>query len=268
MGAVLGALVLGACEGVGGGHVDSGVARHVFLIVMENHSPQEALAGPFTASLATKYGVANNYRAITHPSVPNYLALTSGSTWGVTDDSYHSLPKQDLGTQLTSAGVTWRAYMEGLGDGGCLNSPVPYDPGHNPFAFYGGACPPNVVPFTALAGDLAGNTPRFSWITPDRCHDTHECPVVTGDDWLKQTVGQITQSSAWKHSGVLFVTWDEDDGSASNQVLTLVLTPSLGHRASSSSYDHYSLLATIEDILHVGRLGKAARARPMNDLVR
>jgi phosphatidylinositol-3-phosphatase len=265
--AIVAVAVLGACEGIGGGYVASGVARHVFLIVMENHSPSEALAGPFTASLAAKYGVANNYRAVTHPSVPNYLALTSGSTWGIQDDGYYVLPKQDLGTQLTSAGVTWRAYMEGLGDGGCLNSPVPYDPGHNPFAFYGGACPSNVVPFTSFAADLARNTPRFSWITPDRCHDTHDCSVATGDDWLQQTVRQISQSSAWKNSGVLFITWDEDDSSASNQVLTLVITPSLGHRASSRSYDHYSLLATIEDILGTGRLGHAAQAQPMNDLV-
>jgi hypothetical protein len=267
-GAVLVAVALGACEGVSGGvHIGDGVARHVFLIVMENHSAQEALAGQFTATLATKYGVANNFHAITHPSVPNYLALTSGSTWGLADDSYHVLPKQDLGTQLTAAGVTWRAYMEGFGDEGCLDSPVPYDPGHNPFAYYGGACPANVVPFTFFAVDLAGNTPRFSWITPDMCHDTHNCSVATGDDWLKQTVGEITDSSAWKNSGVLFITWDEDDGSASNQVLTLVITPSLGHRTSSRSYNHYSLLATIEDIMGVGRLGKAAQAQPMNDLV-
>jgi len=265
VGTLLAAVVLGACGG--GGHGGPGVARHVFLIVLENHSAQEALTGDFTASLAAKYGVANNYHAITHPSVPNYLALTSGSTWGLSDDSYHSLPKQDLGTQLTSGGVTWRAYMEGLGEGGCLNSPVPYDPGHNPFAFYGGSCPSNVVPFTSFAGDLAGNTPRFSWITPDRCHDTHDCSVATGDEWLKQTVGQITQSRAWKSGGVLFITWDEDDGSASNQVLTLVLAPGRGHRQSSAPYDHYSLLATIEDILGVGRLGHAAQAQPMNDLV-
>jgi acid phosphatase len=239
----------------------------VFLIVMENKSPQEALAGAYTGHLAATEGVANNYRAITHPSVPNYLALTSGSTWGIQDDSYRKLPKQDLGTQLTAAGVTWRAYMEGLGDGGCLNSPVPYDPGHNPFAFYGGRCPANVVPLTQTAADLSANTPSFSWITPDRCHDTHDCPVATGDDWLKLMVGQITNSAAWKSNGVLFITWDEDDGSASNQVLTLVLAPGKGHRQSSAPYDHYSLLATIEDILGVGRLGHAAQARPMNDLV-
>ncbi len=258
--------VLGACS-VGGGHTDLGSPRHVFLIVMENKSPQEALAGAYTGHLAATEGVANNYRAITHPSVPNYLALTSGSTWGIQDDSYRELPKRDLGTQLTAAGVTWRAYMEGLGDGGCLNSPVPYDPGHNPFAFYGGRCPSNVVPLTHMAADLDANTPSFSWITPDMCHDTHSCPVATGDDWLQQMVGQITYSAAWKNNGVLFITWDEDDGSGSNQVLTLVLAPRKGQRQSSARYDHYSLLATIEDLMGVGRLGHAAEAQPMNDLV-
>jgi acid phosphatase len=157
--------------------------------------------------------------------------------------------------------------MEGLGNGGCLNSPVPYDPGHNPFAYYGGRCPPNVVALTALDGDLAGNTPRFSWITPDRCHDTHDCPVATGDQWLKQAVGQITNSAAWKNHGVLFITWDEDDGSATNRVLMVVIAPGLGHRSSVKPYNHYSLLATIEDLLGVGRLGAAAQAHPMSDLL-
>jgi hypothetical protein len=262
------ALSIGLCAcGGSASHGDSGAPRSVFLIVMENKSAQEALAGPFTASLAAKYGVANNYHAVAHPSVPNYLALTSGSTWGIRDDSYHVLPRQDLGTQLTKAGVTWRAYMEGLGDGGCLNSPVPYDPGHNPFAYYGGACPSNVVPVTSLSGDLAGKTPRFSWITPDMCHDTHNCPVAAGDEWLRQAVGDITNSAAWKDRGVLFIVWDEDDGSASNHVLTLVLASGVGHRTSDAAYTHYSLLATIEDLLGVGRLGQAAQARAMDDLV-
>jgi len=251
----------------GGGNVAHGVgSRHVFLIVMENRSPEEALTGPFTASLAARYGVANNYHAITHPSVPNYLALTSGSTWGVTDDNYHVLPARDLGTQLTTAGVSWRAYMEGLGDGGCLNSPLPYDPGHNPFAFYGGTCPPNVVPLTQMAGDLIGSTPRFSWISPDRCHDTHDCPVAVGDEWLKQTVGEVMSSAAWKNNGVLFITWDEDDGSATNRVLTLVVAPGSPHHQSNSPRDHYSLLATVEDAMGVGRLGSAAQAQTLIDL--
>ena len=263
-----GLALLAALAGCGGGgHIDYGVVPRVFLIVMENKSPEEALTGQFTASLAARAWVANNYHAITHPSVPNYLALTSGSTWGVTDDSYHVLPRRDLGTQLTVAGVTWRAYMEGLDDGGCLNSPVPYDPGHNPFAFYGGACPSNVVPLTQLAADLRGNTPRFVWITPDRCHDTHDCSVAVGDEWLKQTVGEITASAGWKSDGILYITWDEDDGSGSNRVLTLAVTPGMVHAKSNDPYDHYSLLARIEVVLGVGRLGAAAQAQPLPDML-
>src|SRR5579864_7634533 len=242
--------------------------RHVFLIVMENHSAAEALAGPFVASLAARYGVADNYHAVAHPSVPNYLALTTGQTWGVTDDSYRVLPRSDLGDQLTAAHVSWKAYMEGLGPAGCLNSPVPYDPGHNPFAFFGGGCPSNVVPLTALPGDLATSTPRFSWITPDRCHDTHDCPVSAGDDWLRQEVTAILQSAAWKSNSVLFITWDEDDGSADNRVLTLVIQPGQKHFVSNRLYTHYSLLATIEDLMGVGRLANAAHASAMTDLVK
>jgi phospholipase C len=242
-------------------------APHVFVIVMENRTAEQALSGQFISSLANQYAVAQNYHAVAHPSLPNYLALTSGSTWGVYDDSYHVLPRQDLGTELTGAGVSWRAYMEGLTDAGCIDSPLPYDPGHNPFVFYGGACPSNVVSFTSLAADLAGDTPRFSWITPDRCHDTHDCDVSAGDDWLRQTVGQITASEAWKENGVLFVTWDEDDNSADNTVLALVVAPGLNHRTSSREYTHYSLLATIEALLGVRRLGQSADAPPMTDLL-
>src|SRR5260370_40552783 len=122
---------------------------------MENKSAQQARAGVYTGHLAATEGVANNYRAITHPSVPNYLALTSGSTWGIQDDSYHKLPKQDLGTQLTAAGVTWRAYMEGLGDGGGLSQPGPYELGHNPVPVYGGGRALSGVRLTHLGAALS-----------------------------------------------------------------------------------------------------------------
>ncbi len=263
---MLSTLFASAC--VNSASSSSSQPRSVFVIVMENHSFEEVASAPFTASLAAKYGVAENYHAVSHPSVPNYLSLTSGSTWGVRDDGYHVLPKSDLGSQLTKASVSWRAYMEGLGSAGCLNSPVPYDPGHNPFAYYGGQCPSNVVPLTALSGDLGRSTPRFSWISPDRCHDTHDCGVSVGDDWLRHEVGMITGSAAWKSNGVLFITWDEDDGSADNRVLTLVVAPGMSHKSSQKNYTHYSLLATIEDLLGVGRLGEAANATPMNDLIK
>src|SRR5260221_3038421 len=235
---------------------------------MENHSPEEALQGAATAELAARTGVAENYHAITHPSVPNYLALTSGQTWGVQGDSYHALPRQALGDQLTQAGVRWRAYMEGLTSAGCLDSPEPYDPGHNPFAFYGGACPENIVPITDLVADLARAASRFYWIGPDACHDGHNCTVALSDRWLGDMVRMITASAAWKPAGsVLFITWDEDDGSSDNRVLTLVVRRDSRHVVSRVAYDHYSLLATMEDLLGGPRLANARDAQPMTDLV-
>jgi len=255
-------LVLGACSGPG-----PAASRNVFVVVMENQAPAAALQGPFMASLAAHHGVATDYHAITHPSVPNYLAMVSGQTWGVTDDSYHALPPDDLGHQLTSAGVPWRAYMEGLGPQGCLDSPLPYDPGHNPFAFFGGGCPPNVVPLTELQADLDQGAMRFYWITPDRCHDTHDCSVAQGDAWLQQTVPSILSSKAFTSGGVLFLTYDEDDGSAGNRVVMVVITNDGVHRTSAVDYNHYSLLATIEDLMGVGRLANAQDATPMTDLL-
>ena len=241
--------------------------KRVFVIVMENHSYEEALQGVYTAELEKQAGVATNYHAITHPSVPNYLAITSGQTWGVNEDVYRTLPPEDIGHQLTSAQIQWRAYMEGLGPGGCLHSPRPYDGDHNPFAYYGGRCPSNVVPFSNLSDDLTSTAIRFSWIGPDECHDQHDCPIAVGDDWLRQTVGKITSSQAWQADAVLFITWDEDSGLSDNRVLTLVLRPDVRHRVSAVRYDHYSLLATIEDILGVARLANAATAQPMQDLI-
>jgi phospholipase C len=239
--------------------------RHVFVIIMENKSFEQALTGTYTASLASRYAVLTNYHAVAHPSVPNYLALTSGSTWGLRSDAYRHLPQQSLGDQLTAAGVPWRAYMEGLG-GNCFSSPYPYVLKHNPFAYYGGQCPSNVVPLTQLPGDLASTAPGLSWITPDSCHSTHDCTVATGDAWLARVVPQIIASKAWQQNGLLLITWDEDDGSSDNRVATLVIAPDLATHRSTAYFDHYSLLATVEDRLGVGRLGAAANATAISDL--
>jgi phosphatidylinositol-3-phosphatase len=240
-------------------------ASHVFVIVMENHSFSQAISQPYTARLAAQYALATNYHAVAHPSLPNYLALSSGSTWGIQDDGYHSLPAGGLGDQLTQAGVSWRAYMEGMGSD-CMDSHSDYAVKHNPFAYYGGACPTNVVPFTSLQQDLAVNTPRFVWITPDLCHDGHDCSSATADDFLRDLVPQIQASPAWKEGGRLFITWDEDDSNSRNQVLTLVVAPHLTAHSSNQPHDHYSLLATVEDSLGVARLGHAAQAAPLTEL--
>ena len=238
---------------------------HVFVIVMENRSAAQALAGRYTSQLSKQYATATNYHGVSHPSLPNYLAMTSGSTWGIRDDGFYSLPAGGLGAQLSAAGITWRAYMEGMSNG-CFNSGYPYALKHNPFAYYGAKCPPQVIPFTQFGRDISGpSVPRFVWITPGLCNDGHDCPTATADAWLARTVPTILATAAWKQNGVLFLTWDEGEDSA-NSVLTIVIRPNPRIHASNRAYNHYNLLATIEDELGLKRLGAAANAAPMADL--
>ena len=243
----------------------SAAKPHVFVIVLENRSYSEVLSMSYIAQLASNYGLATNYHGVAHPSLPNYLALTSGSTWGITDDGYHQLRAGGLGAQLTAAGLDWRAYMEGMGNG-CFNSGYPYALKHNPFAYYGGTCPREVVPFTRFATDMSGTVPNFVWITPGLCHDGHDCSNATVNGWLEQTVPVILGSKAWQQNGVLFITYDEGEDSA-NSVLTLVIHPRPILHRSGQRYDHYSLLATIEDTLGLPRLGQAEQATPMSALM-
>ena len=243
---------------------------HVFVVVLENTSYAAALAQPQVARLAGRYGLATDYHAVAHPSLPNYLALAAGDTFGIADDAYHRLPATGLGAQLDAARLPWRAYFEGL-NGGCFNSGYPYALKHNPFAYLGAACPGQVVDMARLAGDLAlpaEQAPRLSWITPGLCNDGHDCGPAAAARYLDSLVGQVTAAAAWRAGGVLFVTWDEDDGGAANHVPLLVISPSGQASTSARPYDHYSLLATVEDLLALPRLGPAREAAPIDDLVR
>ena len=235
--------------------------KHVFVIVLENTPYQLALRQRYIAGLASQYAIATNYTEVSNPSLPNYLAMTSGSTWGIRDDLYHTLPATGLGEQLSAAGISWKAYMEGF-TGDCFNSPYPYTLKHNPFAYYGGTCPANVVPMTDLTSDLSANTPQLSWITPGMCNDGHDCGVATTDRWLSQTVPQIISSTAWKQGGALFITWDES-GASDGRVALLVVAPGL-HGQLTMPLNHYSLLATISDRLRIPRLGLAKQATSLH----
>lgn len=230
------------------------------MIVLENSSYSRSLAQPYISSLASQYAVSTNYHDVGSPSLPNYLAMTSGSTWGVRDDGYHRLPASGLGDQLTGAGIAWKAYFEGF-NGDCFNSPYPYALKHNPFAYYGGQCPANVVSMDQLAGDLNGNTPQLAWITPGLCNDGHDCGTARSDQWLSQTVPQITGSAAWQQGGVLFITWDESSA-GDGHVALLVLTSKVQGQISTP-LDHFGLLATVEDLFRVPRLGQAAQANSL-----
>ena len=245
---------------------NSATRPEVVVIAMENTAPQDALDQPYLASLADRAVVFSSFRAVAHPSLPNYLALTSGQTWSIRDDGYYVLPVgRDLGAQLTGAQIAWRAYMEGM-ERGCLDSPAPYAVKHNPFAYYGGACPAIVVSFSRFASDLAAGLPSFTWITPDLCHDGHDCGPATADRWLATIVPQITGSASWQRDGVLILVWDE--GAGGRDEAPLVVLSSRGTAATvGTPSDAYTVLATIEDLFGLPRLGAASQAMPFTALL-
>jgi len=259
---------------------------HIFEIVLENHETTSIIgssSAPYINSLAQQYGLATNYYGIRHPSLPNYLALTGGDTFGVTNDCTKCFVNApNLVDQLEGAGKTWKAYMESMpspcfvGDSGSL-----YRQKHNPFIYFdnirtSAARCNKIVPLTQLDIDLKNNTvPDYTWITPNMCNDMHDCSVSTGDTWLKTWVGKILATPAWQQNGVLFITFDEgktDAGcctlAAGGQIVTLVISP-LGKPAfkSSVAYNHYSLLRTIEDAWGLTPLANAgcACSTPMTD---
>jgi len=253
---------------------------HIFQIILENKLYDSVIgnsSAPYLNGLAQQYGLATNYYAIRHPSLPNYIALIGGSTFGITNDCTSCfIDELNLVDQLESAGKSWRAYMEGMPSPCFVGDQGKYQQKHNPFIYFDNIrqnpsrCN-KIVPFSQFAQDLAtNNLPNYVWITPDMCNDTHDCPTATGDAWLHTWVPQILASPAWQQNGVLFITYDESvgrDGSGCCQeahgghVVTLVISP-LGKPAyqSTTAYDHYSILRTIEASWGMPRLNGAACA--------
>src|SRR5215469_15465809 len=214
--------------------------QHVFVIMMEN-TGYDSLIGnpnaPWINQAIQQYGVATTYYGVTHPSQPNYLAATSGSTNGVTSDNDTTINAANIVDQLESAGKTWKAYMQSLSlcNGNLLAHACGnqlYERKHDPFVSYqdvqsNPARMANIVDFSQFATDLAnGTVPDYSWISPDQCHDMHgraatpsdpcdfsqvQSLIATGDSFLSSTVSAITSSRAWTGNSVIFITWDESD---------------------------------------------------------
>ena len=232
--------------------------------------------------LAARYARAGNFYATRHPSLPNYLALTGGDTFGITKNCRDCfLAVDNLASQIEAAGRSWKAYMESMPEPCFVGNASPYAQRHNPFIYYDNlrtdpALCRKIVPFDRFGTDLEqGALPDFVWITPDTCHDMHSCSVATGDVWLRNWVPRILASPAWQDGGVLFITWDEgstDAGccthAAGGKVDTLVVSP-LARSGFTSlvPYDHYSLLRTIEEAWGLPLLGHAGCdcTRPMDD---
>lgn len=238
---------------------------------MENES-FDAVVGntsaPYLTQLAHGCGLAVNYTAIAHPSLPNYLAATSGDTWGVTDDgppAAHPIRYASIFSQVAAAGKAWRSYEESMPSNCDRSSSGEYAVKHNPAAYY------TAIRATCLRWDVplsafrVTRLPAFSFVTPNLCNDMHDCPVTTGGRWLARFVPKLLASNAYRSgSTVLFITFDEGTDAA-NHVATIVVSPATrpGTRASER-FDHYSLLKTTEQLLGLRReIGHAVSARSM-----
>jgi hypothetical protein len=251
---------------------------HVVVLVMENKERQDVVgahASRYVDALAGRYAIATASYAITHPSLPNYLALTSGSTQGITSDctDCHSAGR-NIVDQLEAAHLSWKAYMEGL-PRPCSNvaGAGRYAKKHDPFMYYDDiARNPRrcrrVVGFDRLASDLRrGALPTYAFVSPDLCHDTHDCDVATGDRFLAALVPRLLHELG--PHGFLVLTWDEGSsdagcctGARGGGIATIVAGPGARRGARSASpVDHYGVLHTVERALGLPPLGGAASSR-------
>jgi len=253
---------------------------HIVLMVFENREADSIMArhssAPYFRSLARRSVTLNQLFAITHPSLPNYLALTSGSTHGVTSDCTTCLvDAPNIVDQLELAGITWKAYMESM-PGPCSTTPQDgrYVMKHDPFMYYhdirddAGRCA-NVVSMRQLTSDLqAGALPMFAWITPNLCHDMHDCSVATGDRFLRTWAPRIV--AALGSDGILMVVFDEGvtsagcchDTATGGHIAGIIAGP--GARVGvtiPTRFSQYSILKLVQDAWQLGALGATARAR-------
>ncbi len=236
---------------------------------MENKSFAEVIGqledAPFENALASGCGLALNYHGLSHPSLPNYIGATSGETWGISDDAdpaQHPLAVASIQSQLDKAGLSWREYAEGT-PGGCPSTDAgSYAVRHDPVTYYTrirAECARRDSPLSRLAVDLAHNSlPSFGLLSPNVCHDTHDCPVETGDRWLSSWLGLILSSRTFREEATaVFLTWDEGFGGG-NHVPLIVIAPSVPRGTTSSvRLSHYSLLKTTEELLGLAPLGHA-----------
>jgi hypothetical protein len=242
---------------------------HVVVAVFENKDLDHVLGAgqaPFFDQLAAGGAAFTDAHGETHPSQGNYVALFSGDTHGVVDDSCpQTIDAPNLAGQLAAAGKSFVGYSESMPSAGYTGcSSGRYARKHNPWVDFP-ALPASVnQPLTAMPADFA-QLPTVSFVIPDLCSDMHDCPVSTGDQWARDHLAAYA-SWARSHNSLLIVTFDEDEGSQANHIPTIVVGPMVSATRSSQRIDHYTLLRTIEDMYHLTPLGHAAAAQPLDGI--
>jgi hypothetical protein len=254
---------------------------HVFIVVEENQNYADVVANPslpYLNSLANQYGLAANYFANGHPSIPNYFMLTTGQTLTLIDAlTPHLFPvsQDNVIRELIAAGKTWKSYAEDLPAAGYTGGDSGnYAVRHNPLAYMTDvqndpAQSKNLVPFTQFAADLpTANLPDYSFIVPNLCNDAHNCSLTTADNWLKTNLDPVIRSPVFQKDGLLIVVFDEADltdfTSGGGHVAAVIVSP-LAKRGykSIAFYQHQSVLRLALDGLGVTRLPGDAATAPL-----
>jgi hypothetical protein len=245
---------------------------HIAVIVFENKEYSSIIGKsslPNFNNLAKANALLTQSYAIRHPSLPNYIALTSGSTQGITSDCTSCyLSVTNLADSIEASGRSWKAYMESMPSPCHVGSSGLYTQKHNPFIYYnnirqtGSRCKADVVPLTQLDADISNNTlPNFVWISPNLCNDSHDCSLATADKFLGAIVSKITSSSAFGANSLIIVTFDEGTTSANGggHIVTILISPQVqpGYQ-DGTTYSGYSILKTIEKAWGLPYLGQTA----------
>lgn len=223
-------------------------------------------------TLAQKYGYASDYRAITHPSLPNYIAIAAGDRLGVSDDgdpAKHKLTDPNIFTNTLKAGGTAQTFADNMGSETCRQTNQgKYAVRHNPWTYFSNDrdnCQKFVVDGAAYEETVAaGNLANLTFLIPDNCHNAHDCSIETADKWVFQKVVTAMSGPDFRAGRLLIViTADEDNKKEGNRILTVLVHPSLSHKVVGTRLTHYSLNRLLAQITHTSPLQNGASAPDM-----
>ena len=260
--------------------------RHVWVFVLENHKYSEIIGNPhapYMNRLARRHALATRYFSVSHPSLPNYLAMISGSTQGCASDSCKGpYAGPTLARQLSRHGLRWCGFFEGLPSRGYTGGNTgTYIRHHNPFVYFSSVTKKrrqrrSIRRFAAFPRSLS-DPPALSYVVPNNAHNMHTGSIGAADRWLHYWVRKVIHSPGFRHRGAVFITWDEaEKGDTSgcclpgihggHTPLIAVIHGGRAHARLTVPRTGYSLLRTIEAGFRLPHLGLAARVRPLGRL--
>ena len=247
---------------------------HVVVVMEENHSYSEIIgssSAPYLNSLAKQGASFTNSHGVTHPSEPNYLGIFAGSTFGLTSDACpKTYSSANLAQELVQAGDSFAGYSESMpstGYTGCYypssSNPL-YARKHNPWVDFTNVSASVNQPFTNFPASYS-SLPTISFVIPNQQDDMHSASVQKGDSWLKNHLDGYVQWAKANNS-LLIVTWDEDDGSTSNQIPTLFVGPMVKQGRYGENINHYNVLRTLEGMYGLPYANNSGSAAPITDV--